>query len=553
MRSICSTTVACALLLASTANAQGAGPVAAIQPVTVVAPVPVAPPASIKAAGPADPISTAPEDVKQFGSLYLRCDGKPNNMTEGESLARLVGAITLLAIFAPSPEAPDPSKRLFGEAGVKACTKLLDDPKQETNTIRRLPLILGRAAHQIEARNYEAALADVAKARGEAAASGLAGNPYFERSLGLSFNILESAALLRLKRFEAAQAVGMRSALAMPHSFYAQVSSFPYSNYLERMSPDELRFYELRTRANSLQGTALAIRLEDAGRFAEAAAVREDFVKAMSILSDGNPASWTLILAAIDHALAGNWQAAEARAAQAQANMDRLIGEGKAEDNQSVLVEQFDLFQVLKLMHDGKIDEARRNFSARSRWTAPSFGMVLAVNSTLRKGARPEALFGALAMSPEQLRAKRIDESLAQVFEADKNNRLLFSWILPYANIRNFEGLSRLIWNVEKAGIIGKAPLKNSKMYFMSISSSALTQPDALLLHAALQAKQRGFDGFIAMNRPAEPQSMLVYFGRASDPDMPKGSFLNADAVIAELRQIIPSPDELAARRKAKT
>lgn len=34
-------------------------------------------------------------------SDYLKCDGQPNNMTAGESIGRLIGAVTLLGIFAP--------------------------------------------------------------------------------------------------------------------------------------------------------------------------------------------------------------------------------------------------------------------------------------------------------------------------------------------------------------------------------------------------------------------------------------------------------------------
>ena len=94
------------------------------------------------------------------GSLYLQCDGNPNNMSAGESLARLVGAVTLLGIFAPRVESPDPSKRQFGQAGVGACTSLIDGEKQETNLARRLPLILARALHRIEVHGAAATPAE---------------------------------------------------------------------------------------------------------------------------------------------------------------------------------------------------------------------------------------------------------------------------------------------------------------------------------------------------------------------------------------------------------
>ncbi|MFD2780089.1 hypothetical protein ACFS32_01950 [Novosphingobium pokkalii] len=48
------------------------------------------------------------EDFRKNGSWYLRCDGNPNNLTGGESFARLVGAVTLLGLLAPRASWPIP-------------------------------------------------------------------------------------------------------------------------------------------------------------------------------------------------------------------------------------------------------------------------------------------------------------------------------------------------------------------------------------------------------------------------------------------------------------
>ena len=90
-------------------------------------------------------------------SLYLRCDGHPNNMTGLEAFTRLVALSFVVGLMAPAPENDDPDKRLFGTAGVAACTTLLDDPtRHEGNGLRRIPLVLARAVHNIEAKNYTA-------------------------------------------------------------------------------------------------------------------------------------------------------------------------------------------------------------------------------------------------------------------------------------------------------------------------------------------------------------------------------------------------------------
>ena len=118
------------------------------------------------------------QSAEKPGSAYVQCDGQPNNVTGGETAARFIGAVTLLGIFAPPPEAADASKRKFGAAGVAACSTLLAGDKQEGNPARRVGLFLGRAIHQIEAKNYDAAIADVALARQAANAAGLMSDLY---------------------------------------------------------------------------------------------------------------------------------------------------------------------------------------------------------------------------------------------------------------------------------------------------------------------------------------------------------------------------------------
>ena len=91
------------------------------------------------------PVTSATAQTEKPGSAYVQCDGEPNNVTGEETAARLIGAVTLLGLFAPPPEAADASKRKFGSDGVVACSSLLSG--KEGNPARRLGLILGRAIH----------------------------------------------------------------------------------------------------------------------------------------------------------------------------------------------------------------------------------------------------------------------------------------------------------------------------------------------------------------------------------------------------------------------
>jgi hypothetical protein len=204
------------------------------------------------AAGAAD-VAPPPIQVQPpSGSLYLQCDGQPNNMTTGEGLARFVGAVTLLGIFAKPREVPNPAKRQFGAAGVQACSQLIDggaDGKgSEGNGLRRIPLILARAVHRIEAKDYQQAIDDVGKARAEAAALHLVGNPYFDTSMGLSFTRIEAAARLRMGDPAAAQAVALRDVARHKFDLYAVLTGGSFSDFLPQMSPQEEQYLQLMSR-----------------------------------------------------------------------------------------------------------------------------------------------------------------------------------------------------------------------------------------------------------------------------------------------------------------
>lgn len=498
----------------------------------------------------------APETPQKLGSLYLQCDGNPNNMAAGESIARFVGVVTLLAVFAPSREVPDASKRRFGEAGVKACDEILSGEKAEGNVVRRLPLILARALHQIEAKDYAAAVSDVHLARDEAAKAGLTPNLYFDRSLGLSFDLIESQALLRMGKVDTARAMNVRPAKVSPYSYYPlRIVREIYMFSDTPVMPEEEAYLRALSKMVVTTPFVLAAVLDEAGRFAEAGDALCDALNFEHMnLKDSDEESAILgPVAANSYALAGNWGAAEALHAQSAKVISKMRTEGKPLKYETLIIERMDFFEIVKLFREGKAVEARKRFAARSRWTAPTFGQVLELNRLLRRDAAPEDLFGALSEAPEAMRARRRSEALAAILETDKNNRKLFSYILPYAPVDSYENVSGRVWKTKGNAIVAKNTLNSSKSYPMTAPySDGIVSPDALLLHAALQAKSRGKSGFTFSIVPDQPYFGFVQFADREDLGISDLFYLNADAVIADLRAIIPSPDDLAARRAAR-
>ena len=508
---------------------------------------PPAPPASVTTAAPIDP--------KLAGSLYLQCDGNPNNMSAGEGLARFVGAVTLLALFAPAAETPNASKRKFGEDGVKACSGLIDGDKAEGTVVRRLPLILARALHRIEAKDYAGALVDVAKAREESAKFNLAGDPYFARSMGVSFNLIEAETHLRMGKPELAQSTAFQSMKGLSYSYYPMVAARDFPEHLPKLSESALTRLGALSRLSSTYQWLRAYRLSEVSRFAESAAAIDDAIAWTEAIDQDVRSSFPDVAGAIAHALAGNWVRATELAARGRNNLETRRAEGKAEQDASSIVEMLDFYDIVQMLRDGKVKDARRNFAARSKWLAPAFGQVQEVNRRLRTGATPEELFGALEKTPDAMFAERRDQRLATMLQLDKNNRTLFSMIFPYASVESYERLSKRVWKTTGNALISKVPNKFLNAYYLSIyDGDSLTQVDALLLHSALQAKARGKSGFAYFLDTQRPATSFVRFGNPGEEGIPASKYVPADDVIAELRQIIPPPEEVELRkaRRAK-
>lgn len=513
------------------------------------------------ALGAAPLASAQTADAKDAGSFYLQCDGQPNNMTTGEGVARFLGAVTLLGLFAPPPEAADASKRKFGADGVAACTAILDGAKAEGNPRRRIPLILARALHQIEAKNLDAAIADVGKARAEADAAKLTSDPYFNRSMGLSFDQVEAAALVRQGKVEEAIRLSLSDTAQHRFSLMPLIRMRTYSDLAPMGNDGDIE--RARALARLLPGmtAAAADRLEELKRFDESVKLRADLIAYQDRMKekDGTPIPpGTLAVArlALSQALAGQWDAATATAARSRAIDAKRLADGKPEEMDVRLQasEVLDLFEVLQLAHQGNADGARRKFTARTRWLAPSFGAVLAANRLLYDAAPAADRTGPLATSADAQWEDRVATSRAELLAKDSDNKTLFTLIKPYVMASAFEAQSRSVWQTDKSKIFIKrkadAPDDGTKLALV-YGASADVAYDAMLLHAALDAKAHGqkdftFSPFLqnysaAAVRPATLPNGSTLASLAFDPD----------AVIAALSPAIPDPVTLKARRAA--
>ncbi len=509
----------------------------------------------VACAGSAPALAQAAK-AEKVPSLHVQCDGNPNNMSAGETAARLIGAITLLALFAPPPENADPDKRKFGAEGVSICSMLIDGEKREANDYRRINLILGRAIHRIEAKDYDGAVADAALARSQAEAAGFMANPYYVRSQGRAFDLIAAAALYRAgKTLEARDA-----ALANLHDarfLFTPLLRVPEYLLLDPIeSPREAEFNGWRSRLG-IGVASQAERLEEWGQFTDAAAVREAHVDFNKRTVPELRSSAVMARSAIALALAGNAELSDTRIAEARANADKRRAAGDTERDASEIVELFDLHAIIRQSQRGELAAARRLFAARSQWVAASFGSVVEVTRRLRTGATADEMIGGLSRDPEALWKERLETRRAEALAKDTDNATLFRLIPSVDSAAAYRGLSKQVWRTDKSKLVielkddSKSKLKMERMFHYGADFDALFP--AYALHAALLAKSRGHQGFAMLPMFADRVAYAAFItGNKGDPGLSEPMFADAEEVIAALSPVIPSPETIRAEAKAK-
>jgi len=485
----------------------------------------------------------AEKEEKPKGSAHVRCDGAPPHMDAGEVSARLLVIMASGGLLGGG-EVGDKSRRLEAEAGVAACTEAL---AEEPNDIRRVQLTLARAVHHIEAKNPEAALADARSVPGLAPEK--LHDRGFRAGIGLGALEIEAAALARLGRGAEAEEVALKMVAAAPFDLMNLARAEQYIGLTAEMTPAKVDFYERLVRMYPASLTSRATDREWAGDWLGSA--RD--VEALMQIYDGfrtdkepDPPAFTA-RRALSYALGGDMAKANALAAEARAEVDRLMKTGEALNDQagvSRAEELLDFQAVVRLSAEGKAEEARRAFTARSRWMAPSAPAVAVIAKRLRAGASPAELTGSLARDPDAVLAEALAAKTGALAEKRDAVALLYSGIRPYTRGDTFSGASRRVWKVDKPSYVtkrtGKEKHNGEFVYIGDLYGSQVSE--ALMLHCALVARKRGYAGFVLAPTRKQLNATLVRFGNPGDPGFPVEATNDAVAVIAALSPMIPPP-----------
>jgi hypothetical protein len=455
----------------------------------------------------------------------------PDNVTAGETAARLLGAVTLLGLFAPAHETPDASRRLTGAEGVAICAEAL---QRESNDIRRAQLILGSALHRIEAGNYDAAIEEARRAVTDRPAFAATGP--FQRSLRLGAIEIEALALLGAGRLEEARTRAFELAAAAPYDLPASARAWRYVQLSTEFGPREQAFYANLIRLFPAALFERALAREPAGDFRGAAADCDLWIDLERTVESDQVGMTIRAHGAIAHALAGNVARAEALAEEARTAL-RAHPESTAA---ATTTELLDFYNVWKVAHDGRVAEARLLFANRTSWLRPSPGAVSEVARLLQRGAPADSLTGALAGNPERFRTELIERRRAALLD-DKNR---FTAIPAFQGQGAYDRFAANVWRTDRSRYFTREDNARARARYISVARDGWGTPAgyAVLLHAALTAQAEGKTAFMLMPARNSLTATLVRFGNAGDANMIGPMTFEASRVIADLGPVIPRP-----------
>lgn len=489
--------------------------------------------------------AAAAPSKKDTGSVWVQCDGQPADMSAGELAAYLL-AITatggIVGGIVGAPETGDIDKRLKGAEGVTACDQAF---ARETNSMRKVQLQLARGVHRVEAKAYAEALVDIRTAAAVAGAQAEEGD--FKRTIGLSMLELEAATLLRMGKPAEAEALALSMAEVAPYDVLTQLRALPYAGLTATMTPAKRAYFD---RFVKIYPPALFSRYEARlwdGDFVGAAADLERFdALHKAYFADAEPMTLSLARRAAAYMLAGDMKRSDEVAVEARAAVEKLIRSGKAGESAAVIAQAEELldFQAVgRKLAEGKAAEARAAFAARSRWLAPKAPAVAVLTGRLRAGAAASELTGALARTPAEILAEGLAIEAAAITEPADEAKALFGAMRAYQ--RNAHAAyTRSVWKTDKSRYLIKRSDKakyNGELLFV-YGAYGQAGGEAILLHAALLARRRGYDGFMMGPVRSKLDSSLVMFVNAGGPGAIDGMVLNAGEVIAALSPEMPEP-----------
>lgn len=475
-------------------------------------------------------------------SLYVRCDGNPNNMSEGETALRVISLIAVVGLLAPPPEAADVSKRLTGQAGIDACTQLIDQPqKAEGNADRRIELIFARAIHRIEAGDYNGAIADARLP--ETSEPALTATRTYKIGLGLTAYNIEALALVGKGDLSGAADRAMAMVEAAPYDLMNMIRATPFLALHDRYGPREQAIWAAMVRSRPEALIARAESRRRAGDFAGAASDVRTLQALFGTMSKEILPRLT-VMAALDRAVAGDLAGGDILLAEGRKQAETLAAKGDAK-GAAEGAEYEDFIAMWKLAQAGDVRQARMLFAGRARWTEVSPIIVARLATRLRDGLARDEMVGSLAKDPASYRNDQRETIAAAIRNADEGKSRYAAVRQPLSE-SDFNPFVANIWRDKPSKYLVAKPNEEWKAQFVTVvrNGGGTASGYALLLDNARTAQKLGKTGFVAMPLRKYIYGHFFRFGDAATPDLPGELLYDSNKVTADLSPYFPQPQK---------
>jgi hypothetical protein len=371
--------------------------------------------------------------------------------------------------------------------------------------------------------------------------------------MGLSFGNIEAAARLRMNDPAAAQQASLARMAGISYSFVPILTAQSYSQYLHAISPRAERNLDAQARILPSLFVLYAVELEEVGRFSDAAAKREALIRTIEELKAGKRLVVGLCGGGAQPR-ARRQLGPGARARRVRPQQSRRTGGPGACPRRTA--------PASSRCSTSTTSSASPTTAVSPRRGATSAPVAVArAEPRRRHGSEPAAARRRRAggadrpprQDPEQLWQERTDAAMAVNLQKDTDNETLFHLIWPYAKVDEFEDRARDTWRVARSKMISDEPDEETGLWRVFAFGNRQTAIDSIVLHSALQARERGKEGFTMLL--SMPDEQFAYLGQLSyaqvrfvnrdEAGADAERFLPAEPVIAELSQVIPTPDAI--------
>lgn len=500
-------------------------------------------------AADAKPAAATPAPA-QSGAIsnFVKCDGRKGHAGFMEKLGQIVAITATAGISgALTNDLGSVDKRLSGLEGVAACDAAL---AEEGNEHRRAELGIAKAIHFIEAGNLDAALT---AARAVPTLAGkLAEDSGFRMSLGAAASVLEADILLRKGQPRDAELAAARASNAAGYEVAALQKIQRYLLLTDQFGPEKRKAMEFGARVLPQNLQRRAEYHGWAGEYREAAEdVAALFDIWLGILGDEYKFGMDLMAERAAYlAVGGDMDASNKLAEEASGALTRYAASADAEKGQVLIARADELLafqRIVRLTSEGNPARARQLFGARERWLYVPDPLAVEMTRRLRQGAPADALVGILEQEPDKLRQKGLATRAAAITDNEESVKALYTLALWDVSSKTLAGSSNPTWKTGAKPRFLLKPSKKDKPVAFEILSTDLRLYGreagvALLLHAALIAKDRQMPGFVVAPLRKATDTMYVRFGTPGTPGFPVKGFVDAAQTIKDLTPLIPQP-----------